>query len=88
MTIPVEMRVGALEDSAYTGNSPARRIVRTVNRNWTDTDGDRVVDCDLLNFRRHGECQALTGNSLNFGNDGDGLTEVNQDTLHGWGVRG
>ena len=77
----------ATNDSAYTRNSPANRIVRSVNRNWTDADGDKVVDCDLLDFSAHGECNALTGNSLNFGNDGEGLTQVNQETLHGWGVR-
>ena len=77
----------ATNDSAYTRNNPANRIVRTVNRNWRDTDGDKVVDCDLLNFDSNGECNALTGNSLNFGNVGEGLTEVNPDTLHGWGVR-
>ena len=77
----------ATNDSAYTRNNPAGRIVRSVNRNWQDLDGDKVVDCDLLNFNAHGECNALTGNDLNFGNVGSGLTQVNHDTLHGWGVR-
>jgi hypothetical protein len=77
----------ATNDSAYTRNSPANRTERSANRNWQDLDGDKVVDCDLLNFNANGECNALTGSDLNFGNDAEGLTEVNQDTLHGWGVR-
>jgi hypothetical protein len=84
----------ATNDSAYTRNNPANRIVRTVSRSWTDNDGDKVVDCDLLNFALQNPangsadtCGALTGNNLNFGSVGQGLTQVNQDTLHGWGVR-
>ena len=77
----------ATNDSAYTRNNPAQRIVSSVNRNWDDLDGDKVVDCDMLNFAAHGECAALTGNSLNFGNLGSGLTQVNPETLRGWGVR-
>jgi hypothetical protein len=77
----------ATNDSAYTRNNPAGRIVRSADRNWTDADGDKVVDCDLLNFAANAECSALTGNSLNFGNVGTGLTQVNPETLRGWGVR-
>ena len=82
----------ATNDSAYTRNNPAggARIVRSVVRSWTDTDGDKEVDCDLLNFARQtavDTCAALTGNNLNFGNVSTGLTQVNPDTLHGWGVR-
>ena len=85
----------ATNDSAYTRNNPAGRIVSSVNRNWTDTDGDKVVDCDFLNFAAQSPattgsadtCAALTGNNLNFGNTGSGLTRVNPDTLRGWGVR-
>jgi hypothetical protein len=76
----------ATNDSAYTRNNPANRILSTVTRNWTD-DGDKVVECDLLNFQANGECVALTGNNLNFGNVGSGLTRVNPATLSGWGVR-
>src|SRR5690606_17409156 len=42
---------------------------------------------NLLDFSAHGECVALTGNNLNFGNVGSGLTQVNPATLRGWGVR-
>jgi hypothetical protein len=84
----------ATNDSAYTRNNPANRIARgvggVVTRNWQDTNGNRVVDCDLLNFNLQtaiDTCAALGGNNLNFGQVGTGLTQVNPDTLKGWGVR-
>jgi len=84
----------ATNDSAYTRNNPANRIVSTVTRSWTDNDGDKVVDCNLLNFAAQSPatgsvdtCAALTGNNLNFGNTSTGLTRVNPATLTGWGVR-
>jgi hypothetical protein len=84
----------ATNDSAYTRNNPANRIARgtlgVVTRNWQDTDGDRVVDCDLLNFglqTAQDTCAALGGDNLNFGKTGGNLDQINQDTLRGWGVR-
>ena len=38
----------ATNDSSYTENNPANRIQTTLTRGWTDNDGDRVVDCDIL----------------------------------------
>ena len=49
-----------------------------MDRNWTDVDGDKVVDCNLLNFAAQGPtqtganrtvdtCGLVTGNDLNFG---------------------
>ena len=72
---------------AYTRNNPAVRTVSTVPRGWTDLDNDRVVDCNLAILTANGECAALTGNNLNFGGQSGNLTQVNQDTLRGWGVR-
>jgi hypothetical protein len=86
----------ATNDSAYTRNSPAQNTVRTVtNRGWTDWDGDKVIDCNPMNFGAQvgapgtglDTCAALTGNNLNFGNANPNVTQVNQDTLRGWGVR-
>ena len=77
----------ATNDGAYTRNNPADRTVSTYDRNWTDTDNDKVVDCDILNFDANGECAALTGNSLNFGGLSGTTTQVNPETLRGWGVR-
>ena len=89
----------ATNDSAFTRNSPASiynaatgagRTVTSVTRNWLDTNGNRVVDCDLLNFNAQtamDNCAALTGDNLNFGKSGSNLATVNPDTLRGWGVR-
>jgi hypothetical protein len=56
----------ATNDSAYTRNNPANRIVSAITggigspaRGWTDNDADKVVDCDLLNFAVQGP--AATG---------------------------
>jgi hypothetical protein len=79
----------ATNDTVYTLNSPGAKIVTSVARNWTDTNGNLVVDCDLTNPAAQSAvdtCAALTGNSLNFGQTGAGQT-VNQDVLHGWGKR-
>ncbi len=76
----------ATNDSAYTRNNPANRITSTYTRNWNDADGDKVVDCNLLNLQANGECPALTGDALNFGSVGN-VTQVNPETLRGWGVR-
>ena len=56
----------------YTGANPARNTVNTLARNWTDTDGDRIVDCDLLNTANNNECGAFTssaGDVARFGLD-------------------
>ncbi len=77
----------ATNDSEYTSNSPATRIVRMASRNWQDTNNNKVVDCDILNFTANGECPALTGDGVNFGAASGNITQVNQATLRGWGVR-
>ena len=85
----------ATNDSEYTSNSPAARIVRTGTRNWDDRIfplGDprrdnKVIDCDIMNFAANGECPAATGDTLNFGQASGNITQVNQETLRGWGVR-
>jgi hypothetical protein len=77
----------ATNDSEYTSNSPAARIVRTASRNWNDTNNNKVIDCDIMNFDANGECLAVTGNDRNFGGVSGNLTQVNPDTLKGWGVR-
>jgi hypothetical protein len=79
--------VGAATNGlAYTRNNPAVRTVSSVSRGWTD-DGDKVVECNLAVLTLNGECAALTGNGLNFGGLSGNLTQVNQDTLKGWGAR-
>ena len=85
----------ATNDTIYTQNNPANRIVgyntTAINRSWTDTNGNFIVDCDILNPAAQvvaggDTCGALTGNSLNFGQPGTS-TRVNPALLHGWGVR-
>jgi carboxypeptidase family protein len=41
---------GASISGIYADANPAARTVNEYFRTWTDVDGDRVVDCDLLNF--------------------------------------
>ncbi len=84
----------ATNDSIYTTNNPAQttRIVTTVARTWADSNGNFVVDCDILNpalqtIAGGDTCGAITGNSLNFGKVGSNLAQVNPALLHGWGVR-
>jgi hypothetical protein len=82
----------ATNDAPYITNNPASRIVNSMSRNWSDTNGNYVVDCDILNPAAQSvaggdTCGALTGNALNFGKAGDNLTQVNPDILRGWGVR-
>ena len=72
---------------AYTRNNPANRIVNSVSRGWTDLNNDRVVNCNLAILTTNGECAALTGDNLNFGAVSGNITQVNQDTLRGWGAR-
>jgi carboxypeptidase family protein len=85
----------ATNDTIYTQNNPANGIVgyntTAVSRSWTDTNGNFIVDCDILNPAAQvvpggDSCGAVTGNSLNFGRPGTS-TRVNPALLHGWGVR-
>ena len=85
----------ATNDSNYTVNNPANRLQNDMDRNWTDNDGDYVVDCDILDLRAQSPtstghvdtCGAPAGNDARFGNFQTGLTEVNPAVLGGWGVR-
>jgi hypothetical protein len=82
----------ATNDSPYTANNPASRIVTSGSRSWQDGNGNFVVDCDILDPVRQSTpggdtCGAVTGNSLNFGKAGANLAQVNPEILRGWGVR-
>jgi hypothetical protein len=85
----------ATNDTIYTQNNPANRIVgyntTPVNRSWTDTNGNYIVDCDILNPNLQvvpggDTCGAVTANSLNFGRPGTS-TRVNPALLNGWAIR-
>ena len=56
----------------YQDLNPARRTVNGLTRNWNDANGNRVVDCNLLNFTPNGECGTfsfLAGDTARFGKD-------------------
>jgi hypothetical protein len=81
----------ANNDAQYTIGNPAVTFQQTTNRSWTDSNGNFVVDCVLMN--RVAEDNRPTGGdvcgpwtNLNFGNPFS-TTTVNPDVLHGWGVR-
>ena len=77
----------AANDAPYTSTNPGATVVRNVmNRGWTDSDNDKVVDCDLLTPTLNGECAAATGTAPNFGKLG-AATQVDPAVLSGWGTR-
>jgi len=76
----------ATNDQNYPLNNPANRIRQTLQRNWSDTNGDKVVDCAILNPAANGECAATSGANLSFGQPV--ITgRVGEDILGGWGAR-
>jgi hypothetical protein len=85
----------ASNDAPFTSTNPAATLVANASRGWTDNDGDRIVDCDLLNNAAQGPtaavvavdtCPAQTGSGANFGKIG-AATIVDPALLEGWGVR-
>jgi len=75
---------GAFTGEAYTINNPAATLVTTVNRTWSDPNGNRVAECDFLVRELSGECGPWQ--NLNWGSSVQ-TTRVNPDVLEGWGVR-
>ncbi len=65
----------------YSGANPARRVVNSLQRTWTDTNADRHVNCDLMNPANNGECGAFSfgfNDLAHFGKDPGtvGLTTI------------
>ena len=85
----------ATNDENYWANNPALRTVTSVlNRGWTDSNHNFVVDCNLLNPAAQNtvaaggdSCGAAVGTGPNFGNTNPNLTTVNPAILQGWGIR-
>jgi hypothetical protein len=85
----------ATNDENYWANNPAMRTVTSVlNRGWTDSNKNFIVDCDLLNPAAQNTsaaggdtCGPAVGTGPNFGNTNPNLTTVNPAILQGWGVR-
>lgn len=85
----------ATNDENYTINNPAggaRFVTYVPNRSWQDGNGNRVVDCDILNFAAQttpggDTCGSVIGASANFASTNPNATVVNPAILEGWGVR-
>jgi Carboxypeptidase regulatory-like domain len=79
----------AANDAPYTSANPAVTIAAVVtNRQWTD-NGNKIVDCDLMNpaaNSRNGDTCAGLGATSNLG-QALSITQVNPDVLSGWGKR-
>jgi hypothetical protein len=85
----------ASNDAPFTSTNPGATLVGSATRGWTDNDGDKIVDCDLLNNAAQGPtaavvtvdtCPAQTGGGANFGKI-NATTIVDPELLTGWGVR-
>lgn len=66
------------------GLNPINTSVNQVARNWADTNGNFIPDCDLTNFLQNGECGQI--NNLNFGKP-NVVTRWADDALKGFGAR-
>jgi hypothetical protein len=75
---------GAWTGDAYTISNAGSTLVTTINRSWSDPNGNRVAECDFLNPATNGECGAWS--ALNWGSFNQ-TTTVNPEVLQGWGTR-
>src|SRR6187399_253155 len=75
---------GAYTGDAYTISNPGQTLVTSINRSWSDPNGNRVAECNFLNPLTNGECGAWSANNWGSFNQ---TTTVNPDVLKGWGTR-
>jgi hypothetical protein len=75
---------GVFSGEVYTIKNPATTLVSSINRSWTDPNGDRIAQCDFLNPVSNLECGPWS--NLNWGAS-VATTRVNPEVLEGWGVR-
>jgi len=75
---------GAWTGDAYTINNAGSTLVTSINRSWSDPNGNRVAECDFMNPATNGECGPWS--ALNWGSFNQ-TTTVNPDVLTGWGTR-
>jgi hypothetical protein len=66
-------------------NHPVSTSVQSVTRNWTDTNGNFIPDCDLTNPLLNLECGQIS--NLNFGKNNPAATRYDPGVLVGWGSR-
>ena len=69
--------------SVTLATSPGSSLVVNTSRNWNDTNGNYVPDCDLRIRDGNGECGGI--NNRNFGTSLGGTTFAD-DVREGWGV--
>jgi hypothetical protein len=62
---------GAGLNDIYTNANLARRTVNSYTRLWNDTNGNRIPDCNLLDFANNGECTTPLGgqDGVRYGRD-------------------
>jgi Carboxypeptidase regulatory-like domain len=75
---------GAYTGDAYTISNPGQTLVTSINRQWSDPNGNRVAECNFLNSAANGECGPWSSN--NWGSFTQ-TTTVNPAVLQGWGTR-
>jgi hypothetical protein len=75
---------GAYTGDAYIISNAGSTLVTTVNRQWSDPNGNRVAECAFMNPLANGECGAWSANNWGSFNQ---TTTVNPEVLTGWGVR-
>ena len=74
-------------ENTYLQLNPASTFQFNTTINWTDTDNDRVVDCDLRNPNTPSTGDVCGGwNNRDFGS-ALSASRVNPDIMSGWGVR-
>jgi hypothetical protein len=72
---------GISSTNIYGNANPARRTVNLLQRAWHDDNGNRIVDCNLMDFNPNGECGGFiftpgpnpTNDTARFGLDPLGL---------------
>jgi hypothetical protein len=77
-----------------TSVNPINRLVQTASRFWDDANGNKVVDCSILNFAAQNlaasggdNCGAVSGAGVNFGSVTAQTDFFDPDVLGGWGHR-
>ena len=74
----------ANNESNFIQANPGVTLQTMTTRTWTDTNNNRIPECDLSSSALNGECGPWQNS--NFGNPFN-TTRVNPDIMHGWGNR-